>query len=171
MTSRRCPLAVALLALGLGAAPVAVSGVAAAREATVFRGPAQEPPSSPTVLRAARLLDVETGEITPNASILVEATAGVLSMEGPVGAQQYTLEELRAMVEEAARHGVKVAAHAHGAEGMHAAELLGTSDRGRIAEGLLADIIAVPGNPLDDITVTEDVRFVMLGGRVIKQSL
>ena len=209
------------------------------------------------------------------------ATAGVLSMEGPVGAQQYTLEELTAMVEEAARHGIKVAAHAHGSEGImaavqagvasiehgsmltdeimdlmiekgtylvpttylvdvidmdalpplvrrkaeeilpharasirnaidrgvpiafgtdagvfphgdnagefsiyvamgmseldalrtatiHAADLLDTPDRGRLAEGMLADIIAVPGNPLDDIEVTKDVRFVMLGGRVIK---
>ena len=209
------------------------------------------------------------------------ATAGVLSMEGPVGAQQYSLEELTAMVEEAARHGVKVAAHAHGSEGIlaavragvasiehgsiltdeimdlmiekgtylvpttyladripldelpphvrakaeeilpkmrvsleraidrgvpiafgtdaavfphgenagefavyvalgmseldalrtatvHAADLLGTPDRGRLAEGLLADIIAVPGNPLDDIEVTKDVQFVMLGGRVLK---
>ncbi len=209
------------------------------------------------------------------------ATAGVLSMEGPVGAQQYTLEEMTAMVEEAARHGIKVAAHAHGPEGIlaavqagvasiehgsvltdeimdlmiekgtylvpttyladridfdalpplvrgkaeqilpvmrvsleraiergvpiafgtdagvfphgenagefgiyvqlgiseldalrtatiHAADLLDTPDRGRLAEGLLADIIAVPGNPLDDIEVTKDVRFVMLGGRVIK---
>lgn len=209
------------------------------------------------------------------------ATAGVLSMEGPVGAQQYTLEELTAMVEEAARHGIKVAAHAHGPEGIlaavragvasiehgsvltdeimdlmiekgtylvpttyladridldalpplvrgkaeeilpvmrvslqraiergvpiafgtdagvfphgenagefgiyvqlgmseldalrtatiHAADLLGTPGRGRLAEGMLADVIAVPGNPLDDIEVTKDVRFVMLGGRVIK---
>ena len=209
------------------------------------------------------------------------ATAGVLSMEGPVGAQQYTLEELTAMVDEAARHGIKVAAHAHGSEGImaavqagvasiehgsmltdeimdlmiekgtylvpttylvdvidmdalpplvrgkaeeilpharrsieraiergvpiafgtdagvfphgdnagefgiyvgmgmseidalrtatiHAADLLDTPDRGRLAEGMLADIIAVPGNPLDDIEVTKDVRFVMLGGRVIK---
>ncbi|MDE2982349.1 MAG: amidohydrolase family protein [Gemmatimonadota bacterium] len=209
------------------------------------------------------------------------ATAGVLSMEGPVGAQQYTLEELTAMVEEAARHGIKVAAHAHGPEGIlaavragvasiehgsvltdeimdlmiekgtylvpttyladridfdalpplvrgkaeqilpvmrvslqraiergvpiafgtdagvfphgenagefgiyvqlgmseldalrtatiHAADLLDTPDRGSLAEGLLADIIAVPGNPLDDIEVTRDVRFVMQGGRVIK---
>ena len=209
------------------------------------------------------------------------ATAGVLSMEGPVGAQQYTLEELEAMVEEAARHGIKVAAHAHGAEGIlaavqagvasiehgsvltdeimdlmiekgtylvpttylvdrialdvlpplvrqkaeeilpvarastrravergvpiafgtdagvfphgdnagefqvyvdmgmtelealrtatiHAADLLDTPDRGRLAEGMLADVIAVPGNPLDDIGVTRDVSFVMLGGRVIK---
>ncbi|MYA43269.1 MAG: amidohydrolase family protein, partial [Gemmatimonadetes bacterium] len=209
------------------------------------------------------------------------ATAGVLSMEGPVGAQQYTLEEMTAMVEEAARHGIKVAAHAHGPEGIlaavqagvasiehgsvlteeimdlmiekgtylvpttyladridmnalpplvrskaeqirpvmrvslqraiergvpiafgtdagvfphgenagefgiyvqlgmseldalrtatiHAADLLDTPDRGRLAEGLLADVIAVPGNPLDDIEVTKDVRFVMQGGRVIK---
>ena len=209
------------------------------------------------------------------------ATAGVLSMEGPVGAQQYSLEELTAMVEEAARHGIKVAAHAHGPEGIlaavqagvasiehgsvltdeimdlmvekgtylvpttyladridldalpaivrakaeevlpvmrvslqraidrgvpiafgtdagvfphgenagefgiyvgmgmseldalrtatiHAADLLGTPDRGRLAEGTLADIIAVPGNPLDDIAVTRDVQFVMLGGRVVK---
>ena len=209
------------------------------------------------------------------------ATAGVLSMEGPVGAQQYSLEELTAIVEEAARHGVKVAAHAHGSEGIlaavqagvasiehgsvltdeimdlmiekgtylvpttyladripldelpphvrakaeeilpvmrvslqraiergvpiafgtdagvfphgenagefgiyvgmgmseldalrtatiHAADLLDTPDRGRLAEGMLADIIAVPGNPLDDIEVTKDVQFVMLGGRVIK---
>ena len=51
---------------------------------------------------------------------------------------------------------------------IHAADLLDTPDRGRLAEGMLADIIAVPGNPLDDIAVTKDVQFVMLGGRVIK---
>ncbi len=44
-------------------------------------------------------------------AIKVSATAGVLSFEGPVGAQQYAADELRAIVEEAARHGVKVAAH------------------------------------------------------------
>ena len=211
------------------------------------------------------------------------ATAGVLSLEGPVGAQQYTYEELKAMVDEAARHGMKVAAHAHGVEGikaavragvasiehgsmlddeaiammkergtylvptsylvdrinldalppvmrrkaevvlplaraslrkaiaqgvkiafgtdagvfphgengrefavyvaqgmtplealrsatMHAAALLDTSDRGTLAAGKLADIIAVPGNPLQDITVTERVQFVMRGGRVLKEA-
>jgi imidazolonepropionase-like amidohydrolase len=208
------------------------------------------------------------------------ATAGVLSMEGPVGAQQYTEEELRAMVEEAERHGIKVAAHAHGNAGikaavragvasiehgseldteaialmkergtflvpttylvdrinlavlpplvrrkaetilpvareslrraiaggvkiafgtdagvfphgenakefavlvrmgmpplealrsatLRAAELLGVSDRGTIAAGQLADLIAVPGDPLRDITVTERVTWVMLGGKVV----
>ena len=210
------------------------------------------------------------------------ATAGVLSFEGPVGAQQYSYEELRAMVEEAARHGVKVAAHAHGTEGILAAaragvasiehgsmlddeaialmkergtflvpttyladaidlsrlpppirakaeyvlplakesvaravaagvkiafgtdaavyphgqnareftallergmtpieairsattnacELLGVDDRGTVAAGKLADLIAVPGNPLDDVSVLERVSFVMLGGRIHKR--
>jgi imidazolonepropionase-like amidohydrolase len=46
------------------------------------------------------------------------------------------------------------------------AELIDVDDRGRLAPGLLADVIAVPGDPLVDIGVTEDVRFVMKGGRV-----
>ena len=49
-----------------------------------------------------------------------------------------------------------------------AAELISVDDRGRLEAGLLADIIAVPGDPLDDITVTEDVRFVMKGGQVYR---
>jgi imidazolonepropionase-like amidohydrolase len=209
------------------------------------------------------------------------ATAGVLSLEGPVGAQQYTYEELKAMVDEASRHGVKVAAHAHGVEGIKAAvragvasiehgsvlddeaialmkqhgtylvptaylrerinmavlpplvrrkaesvlplaeagnkkaiaagvkiafgtdaavyphgenakefavyvrlgmtplaalqsatsvaaDVLGRDDRGVIAVGKLADLIAVPGDPLLDITATERVHWVMQGGRVLK---
>jgi imidazolonepropionase-like amidohydrolase len=47
-----------------------------------------------------------------------------------------------------------------------AAELLDVADRGRLAPGLLADIIGVPGDPCSDITLTQDVRFVMKGGRV-----
>ena len=53
--------------------------------------------------------------------IKVVATAGVLSFEDQVGAQQYSDEELAAIVEEAARHDVRVAAHAHGNEGIVAA--------------------------------------------------
>ena len=49
------------------------------------------------------------------------------------------------------------------------AELLGWEDRvGAIAPGLYADIIAVHGNPLDDIAEMEDVDFVMKGGVVYK---
>jgi imidazolonepropionase-like amidohydrolase len=211
------------------------------------------------------------------------ATAGVLSMEGPVGAQQYSADELSAMVAEADRHGVKVAAHAHGKAGIkaavqagvasiehgseiddeiialmkqrgtylvpttylvdrinlavlpplvrrkaeqilpvarknleraikagvkisfgtdagvfphgenakefavyvklgmapvaalrtatvHAADLLGVTDRGTIEPGKLADLVAVAGNPLADITATERVSWVMVGGRVVRGS-
>ena len=55
------------------------------------------------------------------------ATAGVLSFEGTVGAQQMSDEEIRAAVREAARHGVPVAAHAHGAEGILAAVRAGVT--------------------------------------------
>lgn len=53
--------------------------------------------------------------------IKISATAGVTSLEDTPGAQQMTEVEMRAAVEEAARHGVRVAAHAHGAEGILAA--------------------------------------------------
>jgi imidazolonepropionase-like amidohydrolase len=46
------------------------------------------------------------------------ATAGVLSEEESVGAPQYSQEELNALVQEAEMWGRKVAAHAHGAEGI-----------------------------------------------------
>ncbi|BBX69148.1 metal-dependent hydrolase family protein [Mycolicibacterium psychrotolerans] len=50
-----------------------------------------------------------------------------------------------------------------------AADLINRSDSlGRIAEGYLADIIAVPGDPLADIGVTRNVSFVMKGGKVYK---
>ena len=48
-----------------------------------------------------------------------------------------------------------------------AAELLGWSDRvGSLEAGKLADIIAVPGDPLSDVTRLEQVRYVMKGGVV-----
>ena len=47
-----------------------------------------------------------------------------------------------------------------------AADLINVTDRGRLAEGLLADIVGLPGNPLDDITVTQNVKFVMKGGKI-----
>jgi imidazolonepropionase-like amidohydrolase len=55
------------------------------------------------------------------------ATAGVLSEEESVGAPQYTLEEMKAVVEEAAMWGRRVAAHAHGTEGIKRAVLAGVT--------------------------------------------
>ncbi|HEY3142327.1 MAG TPA: amidohydrolase family protein [Acidimicrobiales bacterium] len=213
--------------------------------------------------------------------IKVCASGGVMSHTGPAGAQQYSDEELRAIADEAHRAGLKVAAHAHGDDGIRAvieagidciehgslmsdetldlmiergtflvpttyladgmdvshaapelqakaaevfpraketirkaiargariacgtdapaiphgrnakelialvdrgmtpleairaattvaAELIDVEDRGRLMRGLLADVVAVPGDPLADIGVTEDVRFVMKGGQVYR---
>lgn len=53
---------------------------------------------------------------------------------------------------------------------VNAAELLGwPGDVGAVRSGMYADIIAVRGNPLDDVRELEDVRFVMKGGEVVKQ--
>ena len=51
---------------------------------------------------------------------------------------------------------------------VNSADLLGVNDRGALKPGLLADIIAVDGNPLEDITEMERVTFVMKGGEVLK---
>jgi imidazolonepropionase-like amidohydrolase len=52
-----------------------------------------------------------------------------------------------------------------------AAESLGLQDKiGTITEGMEADIVAVAGNPVEDITVVRKVAFVMKGGRVYKNA-
>lgn len=212
--------------------------------------------------------------------IKIAATAGVLSFESQAGAQQFANEEIAAIIAEAKRHGVRVAAHAHGNEGILAAvqagaasiehgsmltdeilaamrehgtflvptayvaeaipfdllpevqrrkarliaplmraslkkaidakvriafgtdaaviphgtnakefavyvklgmtpadairtatvsacELLGVQDRGAVAAGRLADLIAVDGDPLADVTMLQRVVFVMKGGEVV----
>jgi imidazolonepropionase-like amidohydrolase len=51
-----------------------------------------------------------------------------------------------------------------------AAEMMAWDDRvGSIAPGRFADVIAVEGDALDDVSLLEDVPFVMKGGRVVKR--
>jgi imidazolonepropionase-like amidohydrolase len=68
--------------------------------------------------------------------IKILATGAVLSKGISPGAQQYSEEELRAAVEEAARWGRQVAAHAHGAAGIKAAIRAGvhTIDHGSMLD-------------------------------------
>ena len=64
------------------------------------------------------------------------------------------------------RHGLSPAAALRSAT-LDAATFVGWSDRiGRLAPGLLADVIAVDGDPLADPTTLERVSFVMKGGRI-----
>ena len=52
---------------------------------------------------------------------------------------------------------------------INAADLMGWSDKiGAVEAGKWADIIAVDGDPLHDVTTFEHVKFVMKGGEVVK---
>jgi len=80
----------------------------------------------------------------------------------PHGTQAH---ELTLMV----RFGMKPLA-ALQADMINGAKLLGWAGQiGELKPGYYADIVAVPGNPLDDISVVEHVRFVMKNGEVVRQ--
>jgi imidazolonepropionase-like amidohydrolase len=54
---------------------------------------------------------------------------------------------------------------------VNAAELMAWDDRiGALEAGKYADLIAVDGDPLADITVLRQVAFVMKGGAVVKHA-
>jgi len=67
------------------------------------------------------------------------------------------------------RYGMKPLA-ALQADMIESARLLGWEGRiGQLKPGYFADVIAVPGNPLEDISACEHVSFVMKNGVVVRQ--
>ena len=73
--------------------------------------------------------------------------------------------ELELMVE----YGMKPAAVLQ-ADMLNGAKLLGWGGQiGELKAGYFADVVAVPGNPLEDISVTTKVKFVMKGGVVFRK--
>ncbi len=118
------------------------------------------------VSHAPPALQAKAAEMFPRArkSIVAAYEAGVkiaVGTDAPAIPHGRNADELVTLVE----LGLPTVAVLRAAT-VTAAELIDVTDRGRLAEGLLADVIAVPGNPLEDITVTRNVQFVMKGGKV-----
>jgi imidazolonepropionase-like amidohydrolase len=97
--------------------------------------------------------------------------AGVRFIAGTDGGWRYTgfnsLPSQLWLMTEAGMTGAEAIAAATGA----AADVLGVSSvTGRLAPGLAADVIAVRGNPLDDIRLLSDVRLVIQAGTIRKRT-
>ena len=86
-------------------------------------GPIDGVADGPEQIRSAVRNQVKAGADV----IKMCATGGVLSEGDAVGATQYTYEEMKALVDEATQLGRKVAAHAHGTEGIKIAVRAGVS--------------------------------------------
>jgi imidazolonepropionase-like amidohydrolase len=93
--------------------------------------------------------------------------AGVtICFGGDVGVYAHgdNVRELELLVD----HGITPLAAARAATSVNA-RLFHLEDRvGRVAEGLLADLIAVEGDPTADVSALRRVTFVMQGGRVVR---
>jgi imidazolonepropionase-like amidohydrolase len=105
-----------------------------------------------------------TWEESLRRAIAAGVTIGVGSDTGEI-AHGENARELSALV----RYGMTPADALRSAT-VVGAQVLGVDDRGVIEAGKLADLIAVAGDPLEDISLVEDVRWVMKGGEVVEGS-
>ena len=127
----------------------------------VFEYLMEHAPTAEAAARERAELDYKVGEFRRQIAAGVPFAVGSDVGPFPHGTQA---RELTLM----ARYGLSPRAVLQ-ADLVNGARLLGWSaDVGSLAPGHYADIIAVPGNPLDDITVLEHVGFVMKGGVVVK---
>jgi imidazolonepropionase-like amidohydrolase len=113
-----------------------------------------------------RGIDPEPARVTAKkASLRLAIAAGVTFCNGSdvgVFAHGDNAREIERMIE----YGLSPIAALRAATSGNAA-VLDLTDRGRIAPGLLADLVAVEGNPVADLTSLRRVRLVMKGGAVI----
>jgi imidazolonepropionase-like amidohydrolase len=129
-----------------------------------FERTKNEPMSPERVKRRAAFLRGTQDEIQVAKSLGVKIAAGF----DPASAEEHgkNATELAAMV----KRGL-TPLEAIQAATINAAELLGWQDKvGAIEPDHYADLIAVEGDPLTDITVLQHVKFVMKSGTVVKEN-
>ncbi len=128
----------------------------------IFEYFAQHAASPAEAARESTLLGYKIREFKKQVAAGIPFAAGSDVGPFPHGTQAH---ELVLMV----RYGMKPLAVLQ-ADMIEGAKLLGWQGQiGELKPGYYADIVAVPGNPLEDISVVERVSFVMKGGVVVRQ--
>jgi imidazolonepropionase-like amidohydrolase len=123
---------------------------------------AQHAPSPAVAAREKALLDVKIREFKKQIDAGIPFAVGSDVGPFPHGTQAVEMELM-------VRFGMKPLAVLQ-ADMINGAKLLGWEGQiGELKPGYFADIIAVPGNPLEDITAVERVSFVMKDGAIVRQ--
>jgi imidazolonepropionase-like amidohydrolase len=129
---------------------------------TIFEYFARHAESPAAAKREGALLDYKIREFKKQVAAGIPFAVGSDVGPFPHGTQA---RELELMVQ----YGMKPLAVLQ-ADLINGAKVLGWEGQiGELKPGYFADVIAVPGNPLEDITVTERVSFVMKNGAVVRQ--
>lgn len=137
-------------------------GIYAVPTFTIFEYFARHRESQDQAATQAAMLDYKIKEFKKQLAAGVEFAVGSDVGPFPHGTQA---REMVLMVE----YGMKPADVLR-ADLIHGAKLLGWGEQiGQLKPGYLADVIAVKGNPLEDISATEHVAFVMKGGSVVRK--
>ena len=137
-------------------------GIFAVPTFTIFEYFARHRESQDQAAAEAALLDYKIAEFKKQVAAGVPFAVGSDVGPFPHGTQA---RELTLMV----RYGMTPLA-ALQADMINGAKLLGWAGQiGELKAGYFADIIAVPGNPLEDISAVEHVKFVMKNGEMVRQ--
>lgn len=129
---------------------------------TIFEYFADHAPSPSAAQREHAMLDYKIHEFKRQVAAGVPMAIGSDVGPFPHGTQA---REFELMV----KYGMTPAAVLQ-ADYLNGGRILTWQDKvGQLKPGFYADVIAVPGNPLDDITAVERVSFVMKGGVVYRQ--
>jgi imidazolonepropionase-like amidohydrolase len=123
---------------------------------------AQHAPTPAVAAREKALLDVKIREFKKQIDAGIPFAVGSDVGPFPHGTQAVEMELM-------VRYGMKPLAVLQ-ADMINGAKLLGWEGQiGELKPGYFADIVAVPGNPLEDITAVERVSFVMKDGAIVRQ--